>query len=392
MQKSFDGNGEITDHHAASDVAQRGVTRRAMLRTGFLAAGALMAQRLFGQSAGGAPPGALVIRNARPLDAEASIVTLRDAVTATDAFFVRSHFGPPTDWPVAWQLVIDGEVETPLTLTLRDLHAAARVTRTVTLECAGNGRALFALPSSSGVQWERGAVSTATWTGVPLHTLLQRAGVKTSAQHLWMEGMDRAPLPNAPRFLRSIPRALADSDALVAYEMNGAPIPLLHGGPVRLIVPGWFGMASTKWLTHVHARTTESDNHFMARGYRYADGSAVTTIRTKSVITMPLSGDRLPAGRVTVRGQAWTSIESGGIRGVEVSADGGATWTPGTLLGDAHAGAWRGWEAAVTLAPGAATLLARATDNTGGVQPMQAAANAGGYGNNSIHQVPVHVG
>ena len=145
--------------------------------------------------------------------------------------------------------------------------------RSATIECAGNGRGRFELPATSGVQWGLGAVSNATWTGVPLAALLERAGVQASALHFWMEAADRSPLPATPKFLRSIPRETALGEALVAYEMNGQPLPLLHGGPLRLVVPRWYGMASTKWLTHVHARATESDNHFMARGYRYADGS-----------------------------------------------------------------------------------------------------------------------
>ncbi len=366
------------------------VSRRTIVRTGFAAAGVLLAERLFGQAGrfASAPPG-LIIRNARPLDAEAPMAALQREITATSEFFVRSHFGPPSSLPSAWTLTIDGEVERPLTLSLAEIRALPSVTRPVTLECAGNGRALFALPSSSGVQWEFGAVSTATWTGVPLRALLERAGTKGSAQHFWTEAADRAPSPGVPAFTRSIPRAIAESDALVAYEMNGAPIPVLHGGPLRLIVPGWFGMASTKWLTQIHARATESDNHFQVRGYRYADGSAVTTMRTKSVITSPESGTRVKAGRVQVQGQAWTSLESGGIRGVDVSADGGTTWTPATLIGDERPGAWRGWKVTIDVPAGPLVVMARATDRAGGVQPLKAAANGGGYGNNSIHQVPV---
>ena len=138
-------------------------------------------------------------------------------------------------------------------------------------------------------------MSNATWTGVPLAALLERAGVQASALHFWMEAADRSPLPATPKFLRSIPRDIALGEAFVAYEMNGQPVPSPHGGPLRLVVPGWYGMASTKWLTHVHARATESDNHFMARGYRYADGSPVDLMRVKSIITAPLDGEQVTA-------------------------------------------------------------------------------------------------
>ncbi len=367
------------------------LSRREWATAALAAAGVLAARRLVGQDARAAtqPPrtvGGLVIRNARALDAEAPLGALATFETAPEHFFVRSHFGPPAPIPLAWTLTIDGEVARPVTVTLDDIRRMGGRSHAVTLECAGNGRGVFALPKTSGVQWEHGAVSTATWTGVPLG-----AGLRPTAQHLWTEALDHAPVPSVPKFLRSIPRQVALGDAFVAYAMNGRPIPLLHGGPLRLIVPGWFGMASTKWLTHVHAMPVESDNYFMSHGYRYADGSAVTTMRAKSVIAAPLAGQRVPAGRLTVRGQAWTGVRVGGIRGVDVSRDGGRTWSTARLVGPAQSGAWRTWEAAVDVRPGPAVLLARATDATGAVQPMQAAANPGGYGNNSIHQVPIHV-
>ncbi len=375
--------------------------RRDVIAAGLAAAaGALATRRLAAAQVLGAgrPPGGtsggLVIRNARALDAEAPLSALARFETAPEHFFVRSHFGPPVQTPFAWTLTIDGRVSRPTTLTLDDIRrlgAREHLERehAVTLECAGNGRGVFALPKTSGVQWEYGAVSTARWTGVSLGALLERAGLGPDAQHLWMEALDHAPLPTVPKFLRSVPRQVALGDAFVAYAMNGRPIPLLHGGPLRLVVPGWFGMASTKWLTHVHAMPVESDNYFMAHGYRYADGSAVTTMRPKSVIASPRSDQRVRAGRLTVRGQAWSG--AGGVRGVDVSSDGGRTWRAARLAGAAQPGAWRTWEADLDVRSGPALLMARATDGTGAVQPMQAAANPGGYGNNSIHQVPIHV-
>jgi sulfite oxidase len=370
--------------------------RRELLALAVTTAGALAARRLLGQS-GGATAGSdatrgtsgLVIRNARALDAEAPLSALATFETSPEHFFVRSHFGPPTQLPLAWTLVIDGQVQRPMTLTLDEIRRMGGQTRPVTLECAGNGRGVFRLPKTSGVQWEYGAVSTARWTGVPLAALLERAGLTARARHLWMEASDHAPGGSVPKFLRSIPREVALGDAFVAYAMNDRPIPLLHGGPLRLIVPGWFGMASTKWLTHVHAMPEESDNYFMAHGYRYADGSAVTTMHTKSVIAAPLANQRVAAGRLTVRGQAWTG--GGDVRAVDVSVDGGRTWSPARLVGSALPGAWRTWEAEVTVQPGTALILARATDSTGAAQPMHAAPNPGGYGNNSIHAVPIHV-
>ena len=329
-----------------------------------------------------------MIRNPRPLDAEAPLGSLSSFETAPEHFFVRSHFGPPTQLPLAWSLTIDGDVGQPVTLALDQIRAMGGTSRAVTLECAGNGRGVFQLPKTAGVQWQRGAVSTATWTGVPLGALLQRARPTESAQHFWMGAMDRAPHPNVPAFLRSIPRATALDDAFVAYEMNGRPIPLLHGGPLRLIVPGWFGMASTKWLTAIHARRVESDNFFMSRGYRYADQSPVTTMRVKSVIASPAEGARVRGARLVAKGQAWSGAGSGGISRVDVSSDGGRTWRAARLVGPNQQGAWRGWEADVELTgTGSHSLMARATDRRGAVQPTAAAVNPGGYGNNSIHEV-----
>lgn len=376
------------------------IDRRTLLALGATSATALVARRVLGQhgamargamadSATAAPPGGLVIRNARAIDAEAPIAALASFETAPEHFFVRSHFGQPTQLPLAWSLSIDGMVRHPITLSIDDIRNLGGHTRPVTLECAGNGRGVYQLPKTSGVQWEHGAVSTATWTGVPLATLLERAGLADGAHHLWMEALDHAPLPTVPKFLRSIPRETALDDAFIAYQMNGRAIPLLHGGPLRLIVPGWFGMASTKWLTHIHAMPVESDNFFMAHGYRYADGSPVTTQRPKSVIAAPLADQHVRAGHLTMRGQAWSG--TGSIRGVDVSSDGGQSWRPARLLGTPYPGAWRSWSADVDLRPGATLLMARATDSSGAVQPLHATANPGGFGNNSIHQVPIHV-
>jgi len=238
------------------------------------------------------------------------------------------------------------------------------------------------------VQWGFGAVSNATWTGVPLAALLERAGVRVSARHFWMEAADRGPVPATPKFLRSIPRETALGDALVAYEMNGRPLPLLHGGPLRLVVPRWYGMASTKWLTHVHARATESDNHFMARGYRYADGSAVDLMRVKSLITAPRDGERVAVGTTRITGVAWTG--TGSVERVEFSSDGGGTWQPARFTSEPRPGTWRLWEADARIqSAGEHRVHARATDTAGHTQPEQATPNPGGYGNNSIHRVRV---
>jgi sulfite oxidase len=374
----------------------RFISRRDALTLALAAAGALVRPRRLADlvsAAGqaGAGPGVggprLVIRNARPLDAESPVKALTTFETENDLFFVRSHHALlPTEVSTPWTLTIDGEVARPVTLHLEDIRRMRAEHRSATIECAGNGRGRLELPTTSGVQWGLGAVSTATWTGVPLAALLERAGVQASARHFWMEAADRTPLPTAPAFLRSIPRETALGDALVAYEMNGRPLPLLHGGPLRLVVPRWYGMASTKWLTHVHARAAESDNHFMARGYRYADGSAVDLMRVKSLITAPLDGERVGAGTSRVTGVAWTG--TGTVERVEISSDGGRTWQQARFTSEPRPGTWRLWEADAAIpSAGEQRVRARATDTAGHTQPEHAAPNPGGYGNNSIHEV-----
>jgi sulfite oxidase len=332
----------------------------------------------------------LIIRNARPLDAESPIDALRTFETRNDLAFVRNHHAVPETNAAQWKLIVDGEVKTPLTLSLKDLRGMDRVRRVATIECAGNGRGRFELPSTSGVQWGLGAVSNATWTGVPLAAVLERAGVHMAALHFWMEGLDRSPLDAAPKFLRSVPRETALGDALLAYEMNGQALPLMHGGPLRLVVPSWYGMAWTKWLTHVHARTQESDNHFQVRGYRYADGGPVNVMRVKSLITTPADGDQVALGKTArISGVAWTG--TGTIARVEVTSDDGKTWEQARFTTDAKPGAWRLWDADTPIrSAGEMRVRARATDSEGHTQPDRAAPNPAGYGNNSIHEVRFH--
>jgi sulfite oxidase len=366
-----------------------------LVRPSQAAAGALSAASATQSATGsGAKTGAsglsLIIRNARPLDAEAPIEALRTFETHNDLFFVRSHHLPPTEpAAAAWTLTIDGDVKSPITLTLDELRRMRNVQYAATLECAGNGRGRFTLPATSGVQWQYGAVSNAIWTGVPLGDLLLHVGVRDEALHFWMEAADRSPMPTAPKFLRSIPREKALGTSLVAFEMNGQPLPYLHGGPLRLVVGGWYGMAWTKWLTHIHARPVESDNHFMIRGYRWADGSPVNFMRVKSLITSPREGDAVRPGTTKVTGIAWTG--RGVVQKIELSSDDGKTWQEGRFTTEPQPNTWRLWEADVPIAAGGdQRVRARATDSNGETQPDQAAPNGAGYGNNSIHEVRFH--
>jgi len=350
------------------------------------------------------PAAEMIIRNEWPEHWETALQVLDDAwLTSNDRFFVRSHFPVPAIDPAAWKLEVAGLVRTPLTFSLDEFGGLSKVDAVQVLECAGNGRGLMKLPNTAGTQWGRGAVGNARWRGVPLSDLLRRAEPAPEAAHVWFEAADEAPLPGVPRFVRSIPIEKALDDVLLADRMNGEALPVLHGGPVRVIVPGWYGMASTKWVTRVRIEAEPSDNHFMVRGYRYvAPGGdplaspPVAEMRVKSVITRPLEGSKVslppakPPKKLQVRGAAWAG--PAGLRLVEVSIDRGQTWRPAGFMGENAPGSWRLWATEIDVKPPArVTILARATDQNGEVQPMDAEVNGGGYGNNSIHKVTVNV-
>lgn len=346
-------------------------------------------------AASGVPRG-MIVRNDMPEHWESSLAALDDAyLTPREQFFVRSHLGVPTPDPKAFRLEVAGLVERPLSLSLAELRALPHTTRDATLECAGNGRARYGLPSSSGTQWELGAVGNARWTGVSMAEVLNRAGLKHEAQHVWLECLDQAPVPGVPPFLRSIPLNLALGDAMLAWNMNAAPLSPLHGAPLRAIVPGWFAMASAKWVTRLRVADVPSDNHFMVRGYRYnypgvdpTAAAAVEHMAVKSLVTRPLDGAHVHAGALEARGIAWCG--RGVVQTVETSLDDGATWSAATLIDPARPGAWRRWTQRIAFRPGTTTLRVRATDSDGVMQPVAARANGAGYANNSIHSVTVH--
>jgi DMSO/TMAO reductase YedYZ molybdopterin-dependent catalytic subunit len=359
--------------------------------------------------AAGELPAGYIVRSDRPEQWETTIETLGGAwLTPNERFFVRSHLNTPRLDRTGWRLEVTGLVRTPLSLSLADLDALPQNRVVHTLECAGNGRGLLALPSTSGTQWGRGAVGNAAWGGVRLATVLQRAGLSPEAKHVWLEAADQAPLPEAPTFLRSIPLEKAMEDTLLASTMNGEALPELHGAPLRAVVPGWYGMASTKWLLRLRVEDRPSDNHFMVRGYRYnhpgedpATAAPVEAMRVKSLITEPLEGATVKVARrpgakpnvkpkLRVRGFAWAG--PAGVRLVEVSADGGRSWRPAGFMGETAPMAWREWATDLDVSPPARlTVMARATDNAGDVQPLAARPNAAGYGNNSIHRVTFRV-
>ena len=345
----------------------------------------------------------LIVRSARPEDLETPAQLLTSWITPNDLFYVRSHFYTPSIDPGAWRLRIDGEVGTPLDLTLADLRALPSTTLVATMECAGNGRAFFD-PPVAGVQWEKGAVGTAAWTGVRLADLLRQAGMQPSARYLWLDGADRG-LGRAPDFIRSLAVDKArHADTLLAYEMNGQRLPVPHGFPLRAIVPGWEGAYSVKWLTHIQASARDHDGPFVQAGYRYprrpvAPGSVVPASETvplralpvKSLITSPPSGVAVPRDAVRISGFAWAGDEE--IRRVDVSTDGGRTWVEAQLGRDRARYAWRQFEYVWRPAEGGSYLvLSRATDSRGATQPIVPEWNPAGYVWNAIDRVRINVG
>ena len=272
-------------------------------------------------------------------------------------------------------------------------------TLVVTLECAGNGRSRL-VPRVDGEQWELGAVSTAEWTGVPLVEVLDRAGIKAGACEVLFRGADGGEIPGTPgsqRFERSL--SLDDargSDAILAWAMNGEPLPVQHGYPLRLIVPGWYAVTSVKWLTEIELIDRAFAGHFQAGSYFFEwqrEGEVVrepvTLQRVRSVITEPRAGEELTAGDLAVRGVAWSGAAP--ISRVEVSIDQGP-WRDARLVGARNRHSWQWWELLSSVKEsGATTVRSRATDLAGRTQPEQAEWNRLGYGNNSIQGVAVQI-
>ncbi|MEK6634498.1 MAG: molybdopterin-dependent oxidoreductase, partial [Nitrospirota bacterium] len=215
--------------------------------------------------------GPQIVRVMRPYDAETPVREFTSYVTPNHRFFVRSHFGPPAPELIAeanWRLHVGGLVEHPLELTLKDLKEFERVTITAVVQCSGNGRA-FHRPKVPGVQWERGAVGNAQWTGVRLRDVLAKAGVRHTAKHVQLQGADRPVVSSVPLFTRSIPLEKAvHPDTILAYDMNGRPLPLLHGAPLRVITPGWMADSCTKWLTDITVQADEAKGYYMQTAYR----------------------------------------------------------------------------------------------------------------------------
>jgi DMSO/TMAO reductase YedYZ molybdopterin-dependent catalytic subunit len=355
----------------------------------------------------------LVVLGDRPLVAETPEHMLDDETTPAAKFFIRNNGQLPEQAkePDAWRIKVDGEVNQPLDLTLGDLKKRFQPkTYRMVLECGGNGRSFFS-PPGRGNQWTNGGAGCAEWTGVPLAEVLKAAGLKPSAKYTGHYGAD--PHLSGDTSKESISRGMPvdkamEEHGLIVWAMNGSPLPHIHGGPVRLVIPGWPGSLSSKWLTRVAVRDREHDGQGMTgTSYRVPitpmvpGGKAdeknfriLESMPVRSIVTSPANGTKLPVGTrdVALRGAAWAGDLT--VQRVDVSVDYGATWTPAALQPIKNRYDWHRWTANVKLpSDGYYELWTRATDSQGRMQPHVAGNwNPQGYGANPMHRVAVLVG
>ncbi len=334
----------------------------------------------------------------KPLNAETPVEHLRPWVTDNDVFFDRNQGQIPEE-PIdlsAWKLVVDGEVETPLTIGFDEIYRMPKAIVSNTLECSGNSRSL--LPEKSrGNPWTVGGVGNAVWGGVWLRDVLNRARLTEGARHVAFEGFDKSLGSAQIRFIRSIPVRKAMESTLLAYEMNGEFLPVKHGYPLRALALGWTGANCAKWLSRITVLEKPYEGFFMDKVYRVFQkgqaseaGEVVAEIRLKSIITQPRVNETLQPGTVTVLGAAYAG--EGDVAAVEVSVDGGGSWAPANFLGPHEPFAWRQWQYIWEVTEkGDYTIMARATDADGNPQPMRGQWNVLGYGNNGVHEHAIAV-
>ncbi len=335
-----------------------------------------------------------------PENSETPWDSVRSWVTPSRLFFVRNHFDVPTIDANAWQLTIEGCVDRPLTLSWNELCDLPQASLAASIECAGNGRS-FLQPAVEGVQWGAGAIGHAEWTGVPLYAVLEKAGIDASAQEVVFEGADRGAEHDHPEtmaFARSLPlRKALDRNTLLAMYMNGEPLDANHGYPVRLLVPGWYGVASVKWLSRIEVIDHAFKGYFQTKKYTVrrpgGDGeetSVVGAMVVKSAFVRPQPSQTLTVGRQRLFGVAWAGEEQ--VARVDVSTDNGLTWNAARLLDPAAPYSWTFWEYAWNVEkPGQYSLRVRATTADGTSQPEEHDALRGGYMINFIRPTAVEV-
>ncbi|MDV7339226.1 sulfite oxidase [Terasakiella sp. A23] len=350
----------------------------------------------------------LTLLNNRPVNAETPAHLLDDAITPTSRHFIRNNGIPPEDVdPKTWELTIDGLVDKPMKLTIADLKKKFKThTMAITIECGGNGRAAFA-PPAKGNQWTLGAVACSNWTGVKLKDVLEAAGVKDNVVYTAHEGADHhlSMNPDKLPISRGLPieKALTDN-ILIAFEMNGKPLHPMNGAPLRLVVPGWPGSCSQKWLKRIYLRDVVHDGPKMTgKAYRVPnrpvapgekvdkkDFEIIERMPVKSLITHPATNVEMKSMETEVRGHAWSGDRD--IAKVDISIDFGVTWQTTTLDKPVNSGAWQNWRANVNFPQkGYYEVWARATDDAGDAQPHALKWNPKGYLNNTMHRIAVRV-
>ncbi len=342
--------------------------------------------------------GKMRVMTEKPLNAETPVSHLQSWLTGNAIFFKRNQeqiMSAPVDLE-SWRLLIGGQVEKTIELSFADILAMPKIEIANTMECSGNGRSLLQ-EKASGNPWTIGGVGNAIWGGIRLSEVLQKAGLAAGARHVSFEGMDNPGSPAKIKFIRSIPLEKAMDSTILAYEMNGEPLPLEHGFPLRALALGWTGANCVKWLSRITLLDQPATGHFMDKVYRIfqkgedpASGQVVTTIPLKAIITSPENESSLPAGMVLIRGAAYGGEAE--VTKVEVSVDDGNTWHQAEFIGPHERYAWRRWEYKwQASAPGKKTILVRATDNQQQVQPDTADWNVLGYCNNGIREHAVSI-
>jgi len=331
----------------------------------------------------------LIYLSREPANAETPLDRQVGTITPAARHYIRDHFARPEP---PERLDVDGAVRTPLRLTIDEIRSLPQQSLVVTLECAGNGRA-FLDPPAPGEQWRTGAVSTAEWTGASLRAVLELAGPLAGAVEVLCVGADTGtPADVGVRiaYERSLPIADAlRDDVLLAYAMNGEDLPPEHGAPLRLVVPGWYGMASVKWLARLRVLERRFDGFFQAKRYVVGD-RPLREIAVRALITYPRDGERLGARPFVVGGYAWSG--RGDLARIEVSDDAGKSWRDATLGAPLSPYAWRHWHARVEpRASGQLVLFARAITTAAVTQPIEQVRSPLGYENNAARPVTIAI-
>jgi DMSO/TMAO reductase YedYZ molybdopterin-dependent catalytic subunit len=334
----------------------------------------------------------------RPINAETPLNSLSNAHTPTNLFYIRNHFDIPELDSKQYQIKINGSVTDPLELTLKQLNEFPEKSLTVVMECAGNGRSSMR-PAIKGTAWNLGAISQAQFAGTPLHYVLEAANLTKDSKEIRFTGADHGLLRTGEtgNYIRSLPLEIAlHPDTILAWEMNGETLSSQHGFPLRLVVPGWYGMASVKWLREITALTRSFNGFFQSQEYVYIgeqgipDQTPVTYMRVRSLIIEPEDSSGLKKGEIRLSGIAWSG--DGAVVKVELSFDGGDSWKETTLQESSSTYEVTRWEYDwQPKSAGRYKIISRATDSSGNTQPLKSLWNKGGYGNNAVHQIEIIV-